>query len=112
VLFQTLQLLFGSILLFDIPKDLSDIFLERIIISKHNLGRIPGYNSNFPFNCLIVHKIVNVSLDPIEGYTTEITNNIYYLSWLATKQILVEEDIDIYRYKEIIELSSISIENI
>jgi hypothetical protein len=78
VLFQTLQFLFSSILLFDIPKDLSDVFLERIIISKHTLGRIPSYNNNFSFNYLMDHKIVDISLDLIKGYTTEIADNIYY----------------------------------
>jgi hypothetical protein len=76
------------------------------------LGRIPSCNNNPPFNIFVVHKIVDISLDPIEGYTSEITNNIYYFSRLATKQILVEKDIDIYRYKEIIKFSSISIEDI
>jgi hypothetical protein len=104
--------LFSSILLLDIPKNLSDIFFECIIISKYNLGRIPSYNNNLPFNCFMVHKIINISLDLIESYTAEVTNNIYYFSWFATKQVLVEENIDIYKYKEIIELSLISIENI
>jgi hypothetical protein len=99
-------------LLFDIPKNLSDVFFEHIIIGEYNLGRIPGCNSNFLFNILVVHEIVNISLDLIEGYTAERTDNIYYFGWLATKQVLVEEDIDIYRYKEIIELGSISIEDI
>jgi hypothetical protein len=112
MLFQMLQLLFGSILLLDIPKNLSDVFFERVIISKHNLGRIPSYNNNFPFDCFVVHEIVDISLDLIKGYTTEVANNIYYFGRLATKQILVEEDIDIYRYKEIVKLSLISIENI
>jgi hypothetical protein len=112
MLFQISQLLFGSILLFDIPKNLSDIFFKRAIINKHSLGRIPGYNNNFSFNIFVVHKIVNISLDLIKSYSAEVTNNIYYFSWLAIKQILVEEDIDIYGYKEIIELGSISIENI
>jgi hypothetical protein len=107
-----LQLLFGSILLFDIPKNLLDIFLERIIISKYNLGCIPSCNNNLPFNYLMVYEIVDINLNLIENYTTEITNNIYYFSWLATKQVLVKEDIDIYRYKEVIKLSSISIKNI
>jgi hypothetical protein len=78
VLFQILQLLFNSILLFDIPKNLLDIFLKRIIISKYNLGHIPGYNNNLSFNCLVVYKIVDISLDLIKSYTTEITDNIYY----------------------------------
>jgi hypothetical protein len=60
----------------------------------------------------VVYKIINISLDPIKGYTTKINNNIYYFSWLATKQVLVKEDIDVYRYKEIIKFSLISIENI
>jgi hypothetical protein len=104
--------LFSSILLLDIPKDLLDIFFKYVIISKYNLGRIPSCSNNLPFNCFIVHEIVNISLDLIKSYTAEITDNIYYFSRLAIKQVLVEEDIDIYRYKEIIKLSSISIKNI
>jgi hypothetical protein len=72
------QFLFGSVLLFDIPKDLSGIFFERTIISKHSLGRILSCSNNSSFNILVVHEIVDISLDLIEGYTTEITNNIYY----------------------------------
>jgi hypothetical protein len=104
--------LFGSILLFDIPKNLLDIFFEYIIISKYSLGRIPSYSNNLPFNCFVVHEIVNINLDLIENYIAEVINNIYYFSRLATKQVLVEKDIDIYRYKEVIELSSISIKDI
>jgi hypothetical protein len=80
MLFQALQFSLNNILLFDIPKNLSDVFLERIIISKYSLGRIPSCNNNLSFNYLVVHEIVNVSLDLIKSYTTEITNNIYYLS--------------------------------
>jgi hypothetical protein len=40
--------LFNSILLFDIPKNLLDIFFKRVIISKYSLGRIPGCNNNLP----------------------------------------------------------------
>jgi hypothetical protein len=80
MLFQISQFSFSSILLFDIPKNLSDIFLERIIISKYTLGYIPSYNNNLSFNCFIDHEIVNISLDLIKGYTAEITNNIYYFS--------------------------------
>jgi hypothetical protein len=104
--------LFNSILLFDIPKNLLDVFFEYIIISKHSLGRIPRYSNNLSFNILVVHEIVDISLDLIESYTAEIINNIYYFGWLATKQVLVKEDINIYRYKEIIEFSLISIEDI
>jgi hypothetical protein len=78
ILFQILQFLLNSILLFDIPKNLSDIFFEHIIISKHSLGRIPSYNNNPPLNILVVHEIVDISLDLIESYTPEVTNNIYY----------------------------------
>jgi hypothetical protein len=60
----------------------------------------------------MVHEIVDISLDLIKNYTIEVADNIYYFGWLATKQILIEEDIDIYRYKEIIKLGSISIEDI
>jgi hypothetical protein len=98
--------LFNSILLFDIPKDLSDIFLKYI------LGYIPSCNSNFFFNYFVDHKIVNISLDLIKNYTAEITNNIYYFGRFAIKQILVEKDIDIYRYKKIIKFSLIFIEDI
>jgi hypothetical protein len=70
--------LFNSILLFDIPKNLSDILFEYVIISKHNLGRIPSYNNNLSFDCFVVYKIIDISFDLIKNYTTEITNNIYY----------------------------------
>jgi hypothetical protein len=74
------QLLFGSILLLDIPKNLLDIFFKRIIISKYNLGRIPSYNNNLPFNYFIVYEIIDISLNLIESYIIKITNNIYYFS--------------------------------
>jgi hypothetical protein len=80
MLFQTLQFLFSSILLFDIPKNLSDVFFERAIISKYNLGRIPSCSSNSPFNILMVHEIVNINLNPIESYIAEVADNIYYFS--------------------------------
>jgi hypothetical protein len=78
MLFQILQLLFGSILLLDIPKDLSDVFLEYVIISKYNLGYIPGYNNNPFFNIFVVYEIININLDLIKNYTLEVANNIYY----------------------------------
>jgi hypothetical protein len=112
VLFQILQFSFGNILLLDIPKNLLDVFFECVIISKHSLGRISSYSNNLPFNCFVVYKIVNINLDLVESYTLEVADNIYYFSWLVTKQVLVEKDIDIHRYKEVIEFSSISIKNI
>jgi hypothetical protein len=72
--------LFDNILLLDIPKNLLDIFFECVIISKYNLGRIPSYSNNLPFDYLMVYKIIDISLDLVESYTTEITNNIYYFS--------------------------------
>jgi hypothetical protein len=78
MLFQVLQFSLSSILLFNIPKNLSDIFLEYIIISKYNLGRISSCSSNLPFNYLVVHEIVNVSPNLVESYTIKITDNIYY----------------------------------
>jgi hypothetical protein len=70
--------LFGSILLFDIPKNLLDIFLERIIISKYILGYIPSCNNNFSFNYFVDHKIVDINLNLVKGYTIEVVDNIYY----------------------------------
>jgi hypothetical protein len=78
MLFQMLQFSFGSILLFDIPKDLSDVFFEHIIIGEYSLGRIPGCSSNSSFNTLVVHEIVDISLDPIESYTAEVADDIHY----------------------------------
>jgi hypothetical protein len=72
--------LFSNILLFDIPKDLSDIFFKHVIISKHSLGCIPSYNNNFFFNIFVVHEIVDISLDLIKSYTAEVADDIYYFS--------------------------------
>jgi hypothetical protein len=58
------------------------------------------------------HEIIDISLNLVKSYTAEITNNIYYFGWLTTKQVLVEKNIDVYRYKEIVKFSSISIEDI
>jgi hypothetical protein len=80
MLFQILQFSFGNILLFDIPKNLLDIFFEYVIINKYNLGYIPSCNNNSLFNIFVVHKIINISLDLIESYTTEVVDNIYYFS--------------------------------
>jgi hypothetical protein len=80
VLFQISQFLFGSILLFNIPKNLSDICLKHIIISKHTLGYIPSCGSNLSFNCFVDYKIVDISFNLIKNYIAEITNNIYYFS--------------------------------
>jgi hypothetical protein len=78
MLFQISQFLFSNILLFDIPKNLSDVFLEYIIVSKYILGCIPYCNNNLSFNYFVVYEIVDISLDLIESYTAEIINNIYY----------------------------------
>jgi hypothetical protein len=60
----------------------------------------------------MVYEIININLNLIKNYTAEITDNIYYFSWLTIKQILIEKDIDIYRYKEIIKFSLIFIKDI
>jgi hypothetical protein len=78
MLFQILQFLFGSILLFDIPKNLSDVFFEHTIIGEYSLGYIPSYSNNSSFNTLMVYEIVDISLNLIESYTTEVADNIYY----------------------------------
>jgi hypothetical protein len=78
MLFQMLQFSFGSILLFDIPKNLSDIFFERTIIGEYSLGRIPSCSNNSSFNIFVVYEIINISLDLIEGYIAEVVDNIYY----------------------------------
>jgi hypothetical protein len=80
MLFQISQFSFSSILLFDIPKNLSDIFLERIIISKYILGYIPSCDSNLSFNYFVDHEIININLDLVESYTAEVADNIYYFS--------------------------------
>jgi hypothetical protein len=80
MLFQISQLSFSNILLFDIPKNLSDVFLEYIIISKHTLGYIPSYSNNLSFNYFVDYEIVDISLDLIESYTAEVADNIYYFS--------------------------------
>jgi hypothetical protein len=72
------QFLFGNILLFNIPKDLSDTFLKHIIFGKYSLGRIPSCSNNLPFNCFMFYEIVDISLDLVESYTMEIADNIYY----------------------------------
>jgi hypothetical protein len=62
-----------------------DIFFERVIISKYNLGYIPGYNNNLPFDCFMVHEIIDINLYLIESYTIEIADNIYYFNWFVIK---------------------------
>jgi hypothetical protein len=78
MLSQMSQFSLGSILLFDIPKNLLDVFFERAIISEYSLGCIPSYNNNPPFNILVVYEIVDINLNLIENYTAEVANNIYY----------------------------------
>jgi hypothetical protein len=67
VLFQISQFLFSNILLFDIPKNLLDVFFERAIIGEYSLGRIPSCSSNSSFNIFMVHEIVNINLDLIKA---------------------------------------------
>jgi hypothetical protein len=58
---------------------------------------------------LVCYEILDISLDLIEGYSPEVANSIDYLSYFRSEQVLIEENIDIYRYKEGVELAFIFI---
>jgi hypothetical protein len=103
------QFLFSRILLFDISKDLSNVFLERPVANKYILGRYPSQYINTTIAILVCYKILNISLDPVEGYSPKITNSINYFNCFRSEQVLIEENINIHRYKEGVELVSISI---
>ena len=51
------------------------------------------------------YKILDISLDLVEGYSPEITNSINYLSCFRSEQVLVEENIYVYRYKKRVKLA-------
>jgi hypothetical protein len=55
------------------------------------------------------YKILDISFDLIENYPPKITNSIDYLSYFCPEQVLIEENINIYRHKERIELASVSV---
>jgi hypothetical protein len=55
------------------------------------------------------HEVFDIGFDLVEGYALEITNYIDYLSCFCSEQILIKNDIDIYRHKERIKLASVLI---
>jgi hypothetical protein len=42
------------------------------------------------------HEIINIGLDLIENYSSEVADRVNYLGYFGPEQVLVEEDIDIY----------------
>jgi hypothetical protein len=95
--------------LFDISKDLSNIFFERPVASEYVLGRYPSQYINIAIAVLVCHEILDISLNLVESYSPEVTNGIDYFSCFRSEQVLIEKNIDIYRYKEGIELASVSV---
>jgi hypothetical protein len=57
----------------------------------------------------VYYEILDISLDLVEGYSPEITNSIDYLGCFRSEQVLIKENIDVYRYKEEVELASVFI---
>jgi hypothetical protein len=55
----------------------------------------------------VCYEIFDISLDLVEGYSPEVANSIDYLSCFRSEQVLIEENINIYRYEEGIELASV-----
>jgi hypothetical protein len=55
------------------------------------------------------YEIFDISLDLVEGYSPKITNSIDYLGCFRSEQVLIEKNINIYRYKEGIKLASVLI---
>jgi hypothetical protein len=57
----------------------------------------------------VCYKVLDISLDLVEGYFPEVANSIDYFSCFCSEQVLIEENIDIHRYKEGVELASVSV---
>jgi hypothetical protein len=55
------------------------------------------------------YEILDISFDLVEGYPPEVANGIDYLSCFRPEQVLIEENINIYRHKERIELAFVSV---
>jgi hypothetical protein len=96
-------------LLFDISKNLSNIFLEYPVTDKYILGRYSGQYINIAIAVLMCYEILDISLDLVEGYSPKVANGINYFSCFRSEQVLIEKNINIYRYKEGVELVFISI---
>jgi hypothetical protein len=50
------------------------------------------------------YEVFNIGLDLVEGYSSKIVYCIDYFGCFYSEQVLVEEDINIYRYKKGIKL--------
>jgi hypothetical protein len=72
------------------------VFLESLITSEHFLGNYPCDRNNSPVRVLIGHEVVNIGLNPVESYSTKITNSIDYLGGFSTEQVGVKKNINIY----------------
>jgi hypothetical protein len=103
------QFFFGCVLLFDISENLLYLVFKHPIASKHLLGRFLSQHINLSIAVFVYHEILDISLDLIKNYSLEVTNRINYFGCFYPEQILVEENINIHRYKEGIKLASVSI---
>jgi hypothetical protein len=57
----------------------------------------------------VCYEVLDISLDLVEGYSPEVANSIDYLSCFRSEQVLIEENIDIHRYKEGVEFASVPV---
>jgi hypothetical protein len=96
-------------LLFDVSENLLYLVFERPITSKHFLGRFSSQRIDLSIVVLVYHKILDIGLDLVENYSPKVTNRIDYLGCFCPEQVLVEKNINIYRYKERIKLASVPI---
>jgi hypothetical protein len=55
-------------------------FFESLIINKYFLSNYSCDYNNLSFRGFMSYEIVDISLDPIKGYSIKITNNINYFS--------------------------------
>jgi hypothetical protein len=83
-------------LLFDVSKDLSNVFLEHPVTNEYVLGKHSSQYINIAIAILVCYKILDISLDLIESYSPKIANSIDYLSYFRSEQVLIEENVDIY----------------
>jgi hypothetical protein len=55
------------------------------------------------------YKILDISFDLVESYSLEVANSIDYFGCFCSEQVLIEENVDIYRYKERIKFVFVSV---